>query len=165
MIFGYSYWPSVFFSILQLENEKKSYMFCFLGNNADYNYLVLQKFKFFHTDISLDNSYKILKKNELIVHNSYIVTCIEIAKNNQIQCFYINTTGFYTVGLFLEDTLDVINTIIIDDIPVNATLDERVLQFHQCIILKDEISILGYMINSENTKYIYIQIKKLVYNK
>ena len=38
------------------------------------------------------------------------------------------------------------------------------MQFHQIINLRDEISILGYMTNSQNTKYIYIQLKKLVYN-
>ena len=166
LIFGYNYWNSVYFNILNLKHEEKTYMFCFIGNDdIDTNYyLSLQKLKFFNTDISQNNSYELIKKKELTIHNSYILTCIEISKYNIIQCFYINNTGYYTVGLFNEDTLDLITTIIVDDTPVNATENERVLQFHQCINLKDEISILGYMINSENTKYIYLEIKKLVYN-
>ena len=126
--------------------------------------MILQKLKFYKSDITQPNSYEIINSNKFKVHNSFILTCIEISKYNIIQCFYVNVSGYYTIGLYKEDSIDFINSTIIDEIPVNVTKDENIIQYHQCIHLRDEISILGYMINSENPNYIYIQIKKLVYN-
>ena len=87
LIFGYESWPSRYYSILQLKNEEKTYMFGFIGNNSNYYYLVLQKLKFFHTDISKVDSYETIKKKELNIHYSYILTCIEIIKFKPIQFF------------------------------------------------------------------------------
>ena len=54
-LFGYSSWSSIFYSILELKNEDKTYMFCFIGNNNNIHYISLQKFKFNNANIIEEN--------------------------------------------------------------------------------------------------------------
>ena len=77
---------------------------------------------------------------------------------------YLNINGKYTVGLFKEDTLDFIcSEIIDDDTPQDITDTEIVDIFYRSINLKNEISILAYMLNKQ-PESIFIQIKNVVYN-
>ena len=57
-LFKYSSWATKIYSILDLKNEDKTYLFCYIGNKNDNNYyLSLEKFKFNNVDISKDNSF------------------------------------------------------------------------------------------------------------
>ena len=40
-LLGYSFWRSKFYSILELKNEDKTYIFCFIGNAGDVDYMSL----------------------------------------------------------------------------------------------------------------------------
>ena len=79
-LFGYEKWASRFYSILELKNENKTYMFCFVGNrdNDNYHYISLQKFKFNKADITKENSYNKIKSSPENVnfesHDSYTLT-------------------------------------------------------------------------------------------
>ena len=165
----YSSWASIIFSILDLTNEERTYMFCFIGNNKNDSYIVLQKFKFYDIDISKENSYKLisstLQKEELKIHNSNIITCIEIYKYNLIQCFYMDRIGYLTIGLFNENSLDLIYSEVIEENITESIENTESDLFFQCIHLKNEISILGYILKKTNPDYIYIQIKEILYNK
>ena len=46
----YDIWNTFTYSILELKNEKKTYLFCFIYRYEDYNYISLQKFKFHKSD-------------------------------------------------------------------------------------------------------------------
>ena len=79
---------------------------------------------------------------------------------NLIQCFYLNTDSYLTIGLFNESNLEFINSEIVDNITI---LSSVTTQFYRSILLKDEISILGYRL--DNTSYnIYLQIKNIINN-
>ena len=166
-IFGDVLITSKIYSVFELNKAPKTYLFCFIGYYFSYYYLSFQKFKFKNFDISQENSYEKLSSSilndELKVHNSLIITCIEITKYNIIQCFYINVTNYLTIGLFNEDSLELIKSEIIDDTQISSD-EEFVEIFYQCIHLKNEISILGYFLNRTNNDYIYIQIKRISYN-
>jgi hypothetical protein len=56
-LLGYSKWQSKFYSILELKNEDKVYMFCFIGYKNNIDYLSLQKFQFNSPNISEENNY------------------------------------------------------------------------------------------------------------
>ena len=166
-IFNYLEWSSNFISIFELNNEKRTYLFCYIGKENEQYYISLEKIKFYNSDISQQNSYvkilSTLKKQELEVVSSYMFTCIEISSLNIIQCFYIDNNGYLTIGLFKEDSLDLVYSIIIDNTYIFPQELEPTLQFHQCIHLKKEISILGYILKRENPDYIYIKIKQIKY--
>ena len=167
-LLGYSTWSSKFYTILELKNEDKVYMFCFIGCKDNIDYISLQKFQFNSPNISEKNSYNKISsspENEAFhVYSSFTLTCIEISKYNLIQCFYLNSTGNYTIGLFKEDTLEFLCSINIDEAPHYITENERFNGFYRSIYLKDEISILAYMLD-KTPDCIYIQLKNLVYNK
>ena len=167
-IFGNSSWSSFVFSILELNNEK-IYLISFIKNENSNSYIVFQKYKFFKIDISQDNSYeKIISstnKEELKVYNSVEITCIEIVKFNLIECFYININGFLTLGFFEEDSFDLVLSKIIEEQSVGSLDNSIVNIYHQCIHLKKEISVLGYMLDKDISDIIYIQIKQIIYNK
>ena len=167
-LFEYSIWPSLVYNIIELINEEKTYLFCFIGNKNETYYLSLQKFQFLNADISQPNSYRkinsSLQNEDFHIYCSFTISCLEISKYNIIQCFYLNLTGNYTIGLFKEDTLDCIYSEIIDEAPKGITKTECCSVFYKSIKLKDEISILSYMLN-KTQNYIYIQMKNLVYNK
>ena len=91
------------------------------------------------------------------------LTCIEIIKFNLIQCFYLNLDCYLTIGLFLESNLEFIDSEIIENINIKSSNISEETQFYKSILLKDEISILGYRL--DNTSYhIYLQIKNIIYN-
>ena len=166
-IFDYSTWASLIYSILELKNEDKTYMFCFIGIKDNYNYISLQKFKFNNPDISQDNSYSKIafspQNQEFQIKSSSTITCFEIQKYNIIQCFYLNINNYYTIGLFKEDTLDFIYSEIIDETPLGIEDNNKIEIFYRNINLKNEISILAYML-SKHPDIIYIQLKNLIYN-
>ena len=156
-------------SIFELNQNPKNYLFCFIGNNSPY-YIVFQKLRFINVDISQSNNYEIVSssqlKEELKVHKSLQITCIEISKYNIIQCFYINSTNYLTIGLFNEDSYDIIQSEIVEETYINET-DIDCLEcnfYYQCIHLKNEISILGYTLGANNHDAIYIQLKLIIYN-
>ena len=167
-LLGYSIWHTKFYSILELKNEDKTYMFCFIGNQDNVDYISFQKFQFNNPNISQENSYIRIasspENEEFQTHSSYTLTCIEIYKFNLIQCFYLNIIGNYTVGLFKEDTLEFIYYEIIDEAPQDLSDNEWVDLFYRCIYLKNEVTILAYMLN-KFPDCIYIQLKNLIYNK
>ena len=159
---------SKIYSVFELNKEPKNYLFCYIGFNSLYYYLIFQKFIFKNIDISQENSYEKISYSQLNdtlkVHNSKIITCFEIIKYNMIQCFYLNTTNYFTIGLFNGESFDFIQSEIIDDTQVTASETESIEIFYQCIHLKNEISILGYIFNN-NDDSINIQIKQILYNK
>ena len=163
-IFGDILITSKMYSIFELAKAPKTYLFCFIGN---YSYISFQKFNFKNFDISQENSYeKLLSSNlndKLKVQYSLLITCIEITKYDLIQCLYVNTTNYLTIGLFNEDSFEFIQSEIIDDTEFFSE-PEFLETFYQCIHLKNEISILGYFLNSTAHDDIYIQIKKISYN-
>ena len=142
-------------------------MFCFIGSEGGINYISLQKLQFNNADITQDNSYTKIasspQNEQFKVHSSATITCFEITRYNLIQCFYLNANGNYEVGLFKEDTLDFIDSEIIDEALQEITGTEIVEIFHRSINLKNEISILAYMLNKQ-PESIFIQIKNLIYN-
>ena len=62
------YWTSLYFSIFELQNEPKVYIFCYIKNlDGDYtqSYLYLNKIKFFNPDINQANSYQKILSTEI----------------------------------------------------------------------------------------------------
>ena len=164
-IFNYP-WNSVLFSIIELKNEGNIYLFCYIESNDNNNYISFKKMKFNKANISEENSFEILQnksfKDELEGSISRSFSCIHIISFNIIQCFFINKLGFFTVGLFDGYSLDLINTFLIDIIPILNFAGSQVKNFHQCIHFKKEISILGYVIDL-NSDLLYIQLKEIIY--
>ena len=156
-------------SAFELNNEPKNYLFCFIASNSPY-YISFQKFRFKNADISQSNNYEKISasqlKDELKVHKSLTITCIEISKYNLIQCFYINTNNYLTIGLFDEDSYNVIKT---EKIEENKITESEISCaecnfYYQCIHLKNEISILDYTLGSSKHENMYIQLKQILYN-
>ena len=166
-IFGDSLCISIMYSIIQLKNENKTYMFCFIADNNSVFYISFQKFIFKDSDLTKYNSYEKTSfsqfKPELKVHTSNTISCIEIIKYNIIQCFYLNTTNYFTLGLFDIESLDYIYSEAIDDRIFDISETTQVDTFYQSILFKKEISILGYFLGDD--KCIYIQMKEIIYNK
>ena len=167
-MFEYSLWASVIYSILDLKNEEKTYLFCFIGIIEETAYLSFQKFQFLSADISQPNSF--IKKSysprteDYHVRSSITLSCFEISKYEVIQSFYLDFNGIYTIGLFNENNLEFIDSIFIDKGPEGFSMNERVELYYQSINLKNEISILAYMPN-KIPDCIYLQMKNVVYNK
>ena len=153
-LFNYTSWSTKYYSILELKNENKTYMFCFIGIKNNTNYISLQKFQFHKANLSEENSYTKIasspQNEEFHIYSSYTLTCFEISKFNLIQCFYLNTNGNYTVGLFKEDSLAFVYSEVVDEAPqFNSSNINPVDIFYRSINIKNEISILAYMINKE----------------
>ena len=148
--------------------KKKIYLFCFIVQSGDEKYYIsLQKFKFFKADI--ENSFERISYTNTLenfrVALSYSITCIDFYTLNIIQCFYADINNYLTVGLFDEKNLNLINSYIIEDIPI-INSDTRKIQFHQSLYLKKEISILAYLLDySSNIFYITLKEVKYKYNK
>jgi hypothetical protein len=83
-LFEYSQWVSLIYSILDLKNEEKTYLFCFIGEIEGNSYLSFQKFQFLSADLSQPNSF--IKKSssprteDYHVRNSSTLSCFEISK-------------------------------------------------------------------------------------
>ena len=159
---------SKLFSILELKNEKKMYLFCFIVQSSDQKYYIsLQKFKFFKADIqnSVERiSYTYTLENYRVAQ-SYSINCIDFYTLNIIQCFYADINNYLTIGLFDEKNLNSINSYIIEDTPITNS-DTRKYQFHQSLYLKKEISILAYLVDyTSNIFYIKMKEVKYKYNK
>ena len=171
-LFDFEQWTSKYFNVLTLANEPKTYLFCFIGNittNETKNfYLSLQKFQFYNTNISDENSYKRIASSPindtLRVNDSMVLTCIEIVKYKLIQCFYKDIDAYLTIGLFNEKTLDLLYSKVVVNNKTKRWYKNDNLTFHQCIHLKDEVSILGYIIDNKDYNHIYLQIKNIIYN-
>jgi hypothetical protein len=106
------------YSIFELSNPK-TYMFGFIIKNDSNFYLSLQKFQFYKTDLNQEDSFNklgySLQNENFEVYNSKIISCIEISKYFIIQCFYLDTAKYLTVGLYQEENL-------------NFILSEKILQ-------------------------------------
>ena len=169
-LFDFKRWTSKYYNVLALANEPKTYLYCFIANittNETKNYYIsLQKFQFYDTNISNINSYNRTGStpinDSLKVKESIAITCIEIKKYNLIQCFYKDLDTYLRIGLFEESNLDLLYTKVIDNNKTNYGTNK--VTFQQCILLKNEISILGYIINFSDNHHIYLQIKNVVYN-
>ena len=163
---GFINWSSKYFSILELKNENNVYMLCFIGEIESEFYLVLQKYKFYKEDISLEDSYEKINssnyKDDMISSRDKTINCIEIQTLNIIQCLYINKTNYFTIGVYNESSLEIIKLFNIVEEPVNFGENKEWDNYHQIIHLKDEISVIGYFLDS-NSNLIYIQIKQIIY--
>ena len=163
-VFGKYYWSTKLFSILELKNEKNVYLFCFIALNISKHYVFLQKIKFYKSDLSKENSYEKIKytesNSEYAASQSKIISCHELSVFNIIQCFYINIEKYYVLSLFDEDSLNLIKTFIIDN--TNLVFDDGIDwdYFFQSILIKDNVSVLGYILDP-NSNLIYIQIKMI----
>ena len=157
-------WASEYFSIIELISEKlHNYLFFFIEEHGYYNYIYYKMVNFFKEDITQDDSYEFVNKYPLRPIESLqskIITCIEIHIFNIIQCFYLNQNGYFTICLFFF-FFRLINTFLIDSKPINYLSQIELNNFHQCIHFKKGISILGYIIDS-NEDLIYIQIKEII---
>ena len=82
-----------------------------------------------------------------------------------IQCFYINIEKYFTVSLYRQNTLDLILSTVIDSTPISIGTDPWE-HYLGSIHLKDEISVLAYMIDpmtADPNKLFYIQTKEVWY--
>ena len=165
-VFGYPIWDSKYFSILELKNEENNYLFCFTVQYNSNHYIILQKIQFTKSNLSEVDSIKkinsITPKNEIMAYDSRSFICIEIASLNIIECFYLNLTGYYSIALFNEETLELIKLFLLDDNPINIENYEFWENFHRCIFLKNEISVFGYTLDN-NPNIINIKIKEIIY--
>ena len=165
-MFEYEIWNTFIYSILELKNENKAYLFCFIVSHNDNNYLSLQKFKFYKQDISQEKSYEKIvftkPTDTYKIRPSTMLSCIEISSLNIIQCFYVNINNLYTISLFDENTLNLVITEPIEEIPVTGEININWDCFFKCIFLKNEISIMVYMLDS-STEFFYLQTKEIIY--
>ena len=165
-MFEYDIWNTFIYSILELKNEKKTYLFCFIYRYEDYNYISLQKFKFHKSDLSQENSFeKIVYTSpiELLkVIPSSMLSCIEISSLNIIQCFHINIDNLFSISLFEEETLNLIKTEPIEEAPIIRDINYDFGNFFKSIFLKNEISVFVYMLDS-STDIFYMQTKEIIY--
>ena len=87
-------------------------MFGFIIKNDSNFYLSLQKFQFYKSDLNQEDSFNklgySLQNENFEVYNSKIISCIEISKYSIIQCFYLDTAKYLTVGLYQEENLNFI---------------------------------------------------------
>ena len=147
---------------MELANEDKTYLFYSLEKNKQGNYyLSLQKFQFYNLELSQNLIYKLLNsstfKDNLKKIYSYTINCVEILKYNLIQCFYDDY--YLSIALYNETNLELIRTQIIDNMS-----KYYFVSIYGTILLRDEISILDYELNSYDNN-IYLQIKNIVYIK
>jgi hypothetical protein len=161
-IFFYN-WISDYFSVIELISEiGHNYLFIFLEEFDSYNYIYYTMLNFFKEENTQNDNYDILNIYPLDIidtSKSKSITCIEILSFNIIQCFYLNQNGYFTICLF-DEYFRLINTFLIDSKPINYLSQIELNNFHQCIHFKKGISILGYIIDS-NEDLIYIQIKEI----
>ena len=159
-----SNWTSNYFSIIELITEEDhNYLFYFIDEFDSYSYISYKMLIFFNENITQENSYESVYIDSMEIIESLqskSITCIKIHIFNVIQCFYINQDGYFSLCLF-NAFLKKINTIIIDSRPINFVSQIELNNFHQCIHSKKGISILGYIIDS-NEDLIYIQIKEII---
>ena len=169
-LFGSTQISSKLNSVFELSKEPRTYLFCFIGNTENPYYIIFQKFKFNNVDISQTNSYEMVSssviKEELKVHKALQLTCVEISKYDIIQCFYVSTTNYLTIGLFNENSYDIIQKEIFEDyyIPESEIDCLECNFYYQCIHLKNEISIFGYTLGANNHDSVYIKLKQIIYN-
>ena len=165
-VFGYQFWASTLFSILELKNEENNYLFCFTATYNNKIYIILQKIQFLKSNLSEIGSYSKMnyntQKNEIIAYDSRSFICIEISSLNIIECFYLNETGYYSIAIFNEKTLELIKIFLLDDIPINIEKYKFWDKFYSCIFLKDEISVFGYILDN-NPNIINIKIKNIIF--
>ena len=163
---GVIHWSSKYFSLLELRNENNVYMFCFIGEIENEFYVVLQKYKFYKEDISLEGSYEKINSSksndEMLSSRDKTINCIEIQTLNVIQCLYINKTNYFIIGIYNESSLEVIKLFNIVEAPVNFGENREWDNYHQIIHLKEEVSVIGYFLDL-SSNLIYIQIKQLKY--
>ena len=139
------------YSIFELSNPK-TYMFGFIIKNDSNFYLSLQKFQFYKSDLNQEDSFNklgySLQNENFEVYNSKIISCIEISKYSIIQCFYLDTAKYLTVGLYQEENLNfILSEKILDNFIDFGALTEY-KGFYKCILLKKEISILSYVMKN-----------------
>ena len=159
-------WSSKIISILELNNERNIYLFSLIAKIEETYYIVFYKYKFYNQNLLEATSFENVKtviNNEFSVSPARIINCIEISTFNIIECFYINSEHYYVISLFDESSLKMIKTTVIDDTSLiyEDTIDYDNYYF-QCIWLKNEISILAYIIDPESD-LIYFQFKEIKY--
>ena len=158
-------------SIFELKKKSKNYLFCSIGEqdkDQGIYYIIFKKYIFKKVDISQTNSIEQKSSSEFIdelkVYRGLIISCFEIEKYDIIECFYVNTTHYLTIGLFKEDSYELIKSEVIEETVIPSDYDRWSDFFHQCIHLKNEISILGYTLGKNVYNNINLQIKQIVYN-
>ena len=157
-------WISDYFSTIELVSENgHNYLFTFIEDRNTFYYISKKMIKFFKEDLSQQESYEFvniysIELEELVPSKS--ITCIEIHIFNVIQCFYIAQFGYFTIDLF-DENFNLINSFLIDNRPINYLSQNDLKNYYQCIHFKKGISILGYIIDS-NEDLIYIQIKEII---
>ena len=160
ILFGNYTWSSKINSVFELNNN--IYLFCLISENN----LLFNKYKYYNSDLSQDNSFELISSKNYtnFASNSRIISCIEISTYNIIECLYINNELFYTISLFNENNLQYIQSYEIDE---TSLIYEGNISYYnyyyQSIYLKNEISIIAYILDPESN-IIYIQIKELIYN-
>ena len=171
---GSFYWSTKIFDIIELINEPKVYLFCFIVISSP-SYVLFQKYKFYKPDLNEENSYeKILSSlnTEYYTENSInyaatqskIISCFEIPTYNLIQCLYVNKEKYFVLSLFKENDFQFVKSTLIDENQIVGHVDGSDWEyFFQNILIKNERTILSYVLDS-TSNLVYIQIKNLEYN-
>ena len=155
-----------YFTLLELKNEENIFLFGFVVRDNYQYFLIIQKIKFLKPDISEENSFELINElninNNIKISNSRTLTCIQIITFNIIECLYVNTTGYFIVGIFDQNSLNLNKTFSIDEnLHINVKSGE-LENFHRCIYFKNETSILAYITDS-TSDLVYIQITNLIF--
>ena len=93
---------------------------------------------------------------------STILSCIEISSLNIIKWFYLNTDNIFPLSLFEEFSLDLVKKQEIEATPIIKDINIDWGYFFKSIFLKDEISVLVYMLET-GEEFFYLQIKEVMY--
>ena len=163
------------YNIIESSHNPKTYLFGTIITNyptLTYN-LYLQKIQFKKTNLYEEDSFiKVgnnLENNNFNISDTKMISCIEIAKYSLIQCFYIDMSQYLTIGFFNEDNLNhifsqKISENIIEDFAWSEE-EYKYFGFYKCILLKNEISVLNYIIKNEIGNFnLFIQMKELIYD-
>ena len=134
-------------SIIELNN--KEYLYFFLGkkNNNDPSNLVIEKYSFYHNNITEENLNTYFQLNttkEFQIKYSRIVIAYKI-ESDQIILFYINLSSTYKVEILNEDL--VVENETYFESPQNYNDEDSI--FFKSIHLKENICIFAYYTDSQ----------------
>ena len=162
------------YSIFELSNFPKTYLFSFMGVQDSLYYLCLQKFQFYKTDLFLENSFEKLASTPINtnyqIFKARMNSCIEIAKFSLIECFYLNISQYFYLGLYDENNLEFkysekVDETFINELSGGGDFVGGYEGFFKCILLKNEISILAYVVIKDGKYIVIIQIKEVIHDQ
>ena len=162
------------YSIFELSNSPKTYLFSFMGVQDSLYYLCLQKFQFYKTDLFLENSFEKLASTPINtnyqIFKARMNSCIEIAKFSLIECFYLNISQYFYLGLYDENNLEFkysekVDETFINELSGGGDFVGGYEGFFKCILLKNEISILAYVVIKDGKYIVIIQIKEVIHDQ